>query len=86
MYIFHPVERLIHALRAVLGARRAGVQAALHDGAGHRAGAAGHVTESARACSYFSSSQVQKKWLLPCWLFKFGCSGSLPLYIVSKSV
>ena len=26
------------------------------------------------------------KWLLTCWLFKFGCSRSLPIYIASKSV
>ena len=27
-----------------------------------------------------------EKLLLMCWLFKFGCSRSLPLYIASKSV
>ena len=30
------------------------------------------VTENACACSYFSSQQVQRKWLWTCWLFEVG--------------
>ena len=45
------------------------------------------VTESARACSYFLSTEQAdtEKWFLTCWLFKFGCSRALPLFIASKS-
>ena len=37
------------------------------------------VTESARACSRKLAGA--EKWLLTCWLFQFGFSRSLPLYV-----